>query len=124
MARGLQRKQTEGERHMEMLLMGACLSMLGLAVACMAFGAATRDADEQTAAPAMEREVVKPAVAARFFVEPAMVLPLAAHSRVPIEALLLQIESHVRMEQAAAECFLESPNASLLHSRTMSTLVN
>ena len=51
-------------------------------------------------------------------------LPLAARSRVPIEALLLQIESHVRLEQAAAECFLESPNAALLHSRTVSPLVN
>ena len=109
---------------MEMLLMGACLSVLGLAVACMAFGAATRDADEQIAAPVEEREVVKPAVAARFFVEQPRVLPVAARHSVPIEALLLQIESHVRLEQAAAECFLEAPNAALLHSRTVSPFVN
>ena len=32
----------------------------------------------------------------------------------------MQIENHVRLEQAAAECFLESPNPSLLHSRTIS----
>jgi hypothetical protein len=43
---------------------------------------------------------------------------------VPIEALLLQIENHVRLEQAAAECFLQSPNASVLHSRTTSALLN
>jgi hypothetical protein len=104
---------------MEMLLMGACLSVFGLAVACLAFGAATRTPEET------EQVVAKPAVApARFFVTPQPAAPLAAHSAVPIEALLLQIENHVRLEQAAAECFLESPNASLLHSRTISPLVN
>ena len=108
---------------MEMLLMGVCLSMFGLAVVCLAFGAATRDADV-AATPAVETEAIKAAVSpARFFVTPP-VLPLAARTRIPIEALLLQIENHVRLEHAAAECFLESPNASLLHSRTMSTLVN
>jgi len=110
---------------MEMLLMGACLSVLGLAVACLAFGAATRDEGNATAAaPAVAKEAVRVAVTpARFFVNPP-VLPVAARTRVPIEALLLQIENHVRLEHAAAECFLESPNASLLHSRTISTLVN
>ena len=127
---------------MEMLLMGAALSMFGLAVTCLAFGAATREA------PAEEKEAVRAATAdARFFAGmPALPvaalnrvpiegkkrgrppgsknLPVAALSLVPIEALLLQIENHVRLEQAAAECFLESPNPTLLHSRTMSPLVN
>jgi hypothetical protein len=112
-------------RPMEMLLMGACLSVFGLAVCCLAFGAATRDSrNAVAAAPAAEKEMTKAAISpARFFVDPP-VLPMAARTRVPIEALLLQIENHVRLEHAAAECFLESPNASLLHSRTMSTLVN
>jgi hypothetical protein len=110
---------------MEMLLMGACLSMFGLAVACLAFGAATRGSEANAAAaPAVQEEVVKAAaVPAHFFVDPRR-LPAAAVAQVPIEALLLQIENHVRLEQAAAECFLESPNASLLHSRTISPLVN
>ena len=110
---------------MEMLLMGACLSVFGLAVCCLAFGAATRDSVNPVAAsPVVEKEIVKAAASpARFFVDLPM-LPMAARTRVPIEALLLQIENHVRLEHAAAECFLESPNASLLHSRTMSTLVN
>lgn len=110
---------------MEMLLMGACLSVLGLAVACMAFGAATRGVDETApAAQAVAKEAVRAAAApSRFFVDqPA--LPAAARNRVPIEALLLQLESHVRLEQAAAQSFLESPNPSLLHSRTISPLVN
>jgi hypothetical protein len=110
---------------MEMLLMGACLSMFGLAVACLAFGAATRaPEDAAAAAPAVEKEMVKAAASPeRFFVDPPA-LPVAARTRVPIEALLLQIENHVRLEHAAAECFLESPNASLLHSRTTSAFVN
>jgi hypothetical protein len=115
---------------MEMLLMGVCLSMFGLAVACLAFGAATRNYEEEAAAAhAVERKAVKAAVSqAHFFVDPAFVdpapLPVAARTRVPIEVLLLQIENHVRLEQAAAECFLESPNASHLHTRTISALVN
>ena len=110
---------------MEMLLMGACLSMFGLAVACLAFGAATREINEtEAAAPAMEKAAVKAAVApARFFVDRPR-LPLAARTQVPIEALLLQIENHVRLEHAAAECFVEAPNASRLHSRTASPLLN
>ena len=53
----------------------------------------------------------------------AVVLPAAIGSRIPIEALLLQIDNHVRLEQAAAESFLEYPTAALLHSRTISPLV-
>jgi hypothetical protein len=110
---------------MEMLLMGACLSVFGLAVCCLAFGAATRDSGNgAAAAPAVEKEVIQAAARpTHFFVSPPA-LPVAARTNIPIEALLLQIENHVRLEQAAAESFLASPNASLLHSRTMSTLVN
>ena len=110
---------------MEMLLMGACLSMFGLAVTCLAFGAATREKNEAAAmAPAVQKEAEKVATAqARFFIHGPS-LPKAARTKVPIEALLLQIENHVRLEHAAAEYFLESPNASALHSRTTSPLVN
>jgi len=116
---------------MEMLLMGAVLSILGLAVSCLAFGAATREE------PAGEKGTAKAAVAApRFFAgAPALAaappllaaappFPIPNPNRVPIEALLLQIENHVRLEQAAAECFLRTPNPALLHSRTISTMVN
>jgi hypothetical protein len=44
--------------------------------------------------------------------------------RVPIEALLLQIERHIRLEQAAAESFLDYPTVESLHTRTMSPLVH
>jgi len=111
---------------MEMLLMGACLSMFGLAVTCLAFGAATRpEHSTAAAAPAAElkKEMVKAAAPARFFVQQPIV-PIAAHARVPLEALLLQLESHVRLEQAAVESFLQTPTSALLHSRTVSPLVN
>jgi hypothetical protein len=103
---------------MEMLLMGAVLSLFGLAVSCLAFGAATR------VEPAAEPEAAKLATAnSRFFAEtPA--LPVVTFNRVPIEALLLQIENHIRLEHAAAECYLAAPNPTLLHSKTISTLVN
>jgi hypothetical protein len=107
---------------MEMLLMGACLSVFGLAVACLAFGAATRT-EEGTPVSQPQPAVAKAAVKARFFVEPVF-LSTPARPRVPIEALLLQIENHVRLEQAAAESFLQTPTPALLHSRTMSSLVN
>jgi hypothetical protein len=38
--------------------------------------------------------------------------------------LLLQIDRHVRLEQAAAESFLDAPTTASLHSRTTSPLVH
>jgi len=91
------------------------LSMFGLAVTCLAFGAATRGVDNRE--PVKEKPAVQPAIPApRFFVDPSR--------QVPIEALLLQIENHVRLEQAAAESFLQAPDSARLHSRTTSALVN
>ncbi len=105
---------------MEMLLMGICLSVLGFAVAAAAFGAATRP--EAQARPAAAQPV-RAASRPKFFAEH-MVRPMTAGDRVPIEALLLQIENHVRLEHAAAESFVEMPNTALLHTKTMSPLVN
>lgn len=91
-----------------------CMSVLGLALCAMAFGAATRP--ERTAVqPAAQPHLAKPR--ARFFVEPTA-------PRVPIEALLAQIENHVRLEQAVAESFVEYPTSALLHSKTSSPFVN
>jgi hypothetical protein len=106
---------------MEMLLMGICISVFGLAVAALAFGAATRPERAVTAQPE-----VRPAQAvapARFFADH-VVTPATQTPYVPIEALLLQIENHVRLEQAAAESFVEFPTTALLHSKTVSPLVN
>lgn len=112
---------------MEMFLMVGCMSLFGLAVTCLAFGAATGD-DAPAADPVPEPKAVAGAVPAHFFATTAkgptqIVRPAAARVEVPIEALLLQIESHVRLEQAAAESFLDQPTVALLHSRTMSPLI-
>jgi hypothetical protein len=43
---------------------------------------------------------------------------------VSVEVLLLQIEGHVRMEQAAVESFLARPTVEALHTPTLSPLVH
>jgi len=48
----------------------------------------------------------------------------APEPRIPIELLLLQIENHVRLEQAAAQSFIDFPNPAVLHRKTTSPLVN
>ena len=103
--------------------MGGCVALFGLAVTVLAFGAATRP-ETAAAAPAMQPELRKAAAIAppRFFaVDPAKG---SATARVPIEALLLQIENHIRLEQAAAESFLKAPTAASLHGKTTSPFVN
>ena len=57
-----------------------------------------------------------------FFVDDAA--PRTVPQPVAVDVLLLQIEGHVRLEQAAAESFLEAPTAQSLHSRTASPLMN
>ena len=108
---------------MEMLLMALCLSMFGLAVAAIAFGAATRpEKSSPTAQPDLRR--AKPATAGRFFADPIPALPSQPATAVPTEALLAKIEHHVRLEQAAAQTFLDSPSHAQLHTKTTSQLVN
>jgi hypothetical protein len=107
---------------MEMFLMAVCMSLLGLAVTAAAFGAATpREPVQPEALP--DHDAVAKVVPAHFFAEE-IVIPAQPMPRVPIEALLLQIDSHVRLEQAAAESFLQYPTTALLHSRTCSPLVH
>lgn len=116
---------------MELFLMVAAMGMLGLAFTALAFGAAT----QREAPPAQPAERVPETVIAvtpaRFFgdtVAPAAAAQALAQvkqgQRIPLEVLLLQIESHIRLEQAAAESFVELPTAALLHGRTASPLVN
>jgi hypothetical protein len=110
---------------MEMILMGACVSMFGLAVTCLAFGAATRPSPQTPAAEQPQPAAAQAVAKARFFVD-RVAVPAAPQPalNIPIEALLLQIENHVRLEQAAAESFLRTPSPALLHSQTISPLVN
>jgi hypothetical protein len=114
---------------MVMFLMAVCLSMFGLAVTALAFGAATRDERPVDAAqPALKPALPVALSPSRFFTDlpiaPAAAVAAAARPQVPIEVLLLQIDRHVRLEQAAAESFLDYPTVSSLHSRTASPLVH
>jgi hypothetical protein len=104
---------------MVMFLMAVFLSLFGVAVSAIAFGAATREERSLEAA-----RVDQPfAVATPRFFAAASVTPLP-ETQVPIELLLSQIESHVRLEQAVAQSFIDSPTSASLHSRTMSPLVH
>jgi hypothetical protein len=107
---------------MEMFLMALALSLLGVAVSAALFAAATRGVDEPGELDAA-RAARRPAAETRFFVE---VPPATAPPRplVPVELLLLQIERHVRLEQAAGESFLQAPTAQSLHCRTSSPLMH
>jgi hypothetical protein len=108
---------------MDMLLMGLCFAVCGVVFVALAFGAAIRS--EPWNSPAQpERPLVKAVAPARFFSDRAPVPRAVPPLQVPIEVLLLQIENHVRLEQAAAESFLAFPSQALLHSKTTSPFVN
>ena len=103
---------------MEMFLTVLCLSLFGVAISALLFAMATREerrterATRLASAPVLEED--------RFFVRPAPEpRPIV---RVPIEVLLLQIERHVRLEQAAAESFHQFPTVEALHMQTLSPL--
>ena len=115
---------------MEMFLMLFAMSLLGTLVCAALFAAATRNERHQPA----QRAEKRPAEPQRFFVpgEDATT-PASAHipgigvpspGPVPLETLLLQIERHIRLEQAAAESFHDRPTGESLHTRTVSPLVS
>lgn len=101
---------------MEMFLMVTALSLMGVAVCAVLFAAATRNLPTGTDAVMEQPAREMP----RFFAGESRMQP----GRIPIEALLLQIERHVQLEQAAAESFHFAPTVESLHSRTMSPLVH
>jgi hypothetical protein len=110
---------------MVMFLMAACMSLFGLAVLSLAFGAATRgERSSQPAAPEPRPSAGSPLPPQRFFADHGEAVRPPTAGAVPFEALLLQIEQHIRLEQAAAESFLNRPSSESLHERTQSPLGN
>lgn len=103
---------------MVMFLMVLSLSVFGLAVCALAFGAATRSERK----PAAQTQPTIALAPERFFGESRP--SFHRQPNVPLEVLLLQIERHVRLEQAAAESFLHLPSPESLNLRTQSPLVN
>jgi hypothetical protein len=100
---------------MDMLLAGLAMTLFGLAVSGLLFAAATRNTTDN---PTDTVEARQPAASA-FFADEKLESP-----PVSVELLLLQIESHVRMEQAAVESFLAMPSVETLHTKTLSPLVH
>ena len=110
---------------MTMFLMILTMSVFCFAVACVAFGAESQEHGVQVARPVTRPGISLPLTQSGFFAEAAKApLAVSAHPPVPLEVLLLQIERHVRLEQAAAESFLDAPTSASLHSRTTSPLVH
>ncbi len=105
---------------MEMFLMIACMSMFALGIMAAAFGAATRSGEAEPQKPKPDPAASLPVP--QFFVDYS-VSPRVTETQVPVEVLLMQIENHVRLEHAAAQSFLSAPSPDLLHSRTISPLV-
>jgi hypothetical protein len=102
---------------MEMFLSVAAISLIGVAVAALLFKAAVRDASPS---PELQDERLL-TLPSRFFVDDR---PPQAHAALPIEVLRLQIERHVRLEQAAAEAFRDFPTAETLRTLTTSPFVH
>lgn len=113
---------------MEMFLMVLCLSLLGVGVSAGLFAAATRDERREQAGPLDVRLFASEGERSHFFVTDStpLVAPRVVHPYmgVPTEVLLLRIERHVRLEQAAAEAFHQFPTIESLHMRTSSPLVH
>ena len=108
---------------MDMLLMGVCVCLFAMAVVAVAFRAVTRSEPSiSTGQP--DLELTKAVLPARPLPVAVPKQPALPPQQIPIELLLLQIENHVRLEQAAAESFLEFPTRTSLHSKTTSTFVN
>jgi hypothetical protein len=103
---------------MIMFLMGLALAMFGLAVTAAAFGAATQTEPKPETAIQPHLELAPE----RFFADSHR--SFHRQPNVPLEVLLLQIEQHVRLEQAAAESFISLPSPEVLNCRTESPLVH
>lgn len=102
---------------MEMLLAGLAMTLLGVAVSGLLFAAATKDRNAEASA-ATAAEALQPAPSGFFTEEKLDKQPVS------VEVLLMQIEGHVRMEQAAVESFLAMPSVETLHTKTLSPLVH
>ena len=110
---------------MEMFLMilGVGVFIFGLIVASVRFRPSMRLESSDTALE-IERARVNAVAPTLASSKHAAIKPAALPRQIPIELLLLQIENHVRLEQAAAESFLEFPTHALLYSKTTSPFVN
>ena len=102
---------------MEMFLTVAVISLVGVAVSAILFRAAM----PKTPSPSPLNDETLLTLPPRFFVDDRVPQP---RPHLPIEVLRLQIERHVRLEQAAAEAFRDYPTTDTLRTLTTSPLVH
>lgn len=89
-------------------------------LSCLLFAAAARR--DEKSPPAAARPLW-PASEPRFFAGETDAGAPAA-SIASIEAVLSELERHIRLEKAAAESFLDAPTVDSLRSRTTSSFMN
>jgi hypothetical protein len=104
---------------MEIFLMVLSLSLVGVLVSAVLFAAASRDGKRAAAGAPLTTVVGEE----RFFVLRQPRAESVGRIALPSHVLALQIERHVRLEQAAAEGFLQLPSVEALHTPTLSPLV-
>jgi hypothetical protein len=104
---------------MEIFLMVLSLSLVGVLVSGVLFAAANRDV-QRTDPPALVPATV--AGEERFFMMRPPAKATWGGAPVTADVLALQIERHVRLEQAAAERFHEFPSVEALRTPTLSPL--
>lgn len=102
---------------MDLVLAVLILGVAEVVILGFAFRAFER-AEERRVAAGVGGPVKSARPTGRFFAEAGGLAP----ERAPLEALLLQLERDVRLEQAAAESFLHNPTPESLHHRTASPL--
>lgn len=102
---------------MEMFLTILALSLIAVFVSAVLFVAAAHQPTAESLRPD-ERLLNIPS---RFFADDRTT---SSSGVVPVEVLLLQIERHVRLEQACAEAFVDAPTAEGLRAKTTSALRN
>jgi hypothetical protein len=87
-------------------------------MSAIVYGASPRDAAAKEIRPGTTPDLG----ASRFF-QGDLAGP-AVRSPLPVDAVIAQIERHIRLEQAAAESFLEIPARETLHAPSASRFVN
>jgi hypothetical protein len=105
---------------MTLVLTLACMSLVLTFISAMVLASAMRDEPAERPVLEIRPEAGRPA----FFGHPVPHRSSNIASTVPVEVLLLQLERHVRLEQAAAESFHLCPTTAALHMRTASPLVH
>ena len=96
-----------------------CISLLAVVVmSAIVRGTSARDEARSETRPELTQVLGTP----RFFGGDLAGPP--ARPQLPVDAVVAQLERHFRLEQAAAESFLEVPAPETLHAPTASRFVN